>query len=192
MRRANVGPALGQRSAARSRSSSASCWRCFSPRSNDIVARPCYEGRVLAMSRTFRGFDRYLISATVATPLFGQLPTFRPGRMMLISHRHIHCRVAGLCGRAHRAILIAGPGAPGIRWRRTLAACANRDRRFVEPARAPSSRLFLDVCSWRRASLGLPRAFSRTLALVVDLLDQPALGVAALVMTDRAHAGCRA
>ena len=139
-----------------------------------------------AIGRSLNDFENlswvvtaYLLSATVATPLFGKLSDIYGRRaMMLIAVAifllgSLACALAPTMGAADPR-----PRAAGFWRRRHLAVGADRDRRHPDAARAPDlPELFVgdvhDRVDPRPARRRLPH---RLPALVVHLLDHAADG----------------
>ena len=131
----------------------------------------------------------YLLSATVATPLFGKLSDIYGRRMMMLISigvfilGSIACALAPTIWMLIFARALQGIGGGGIL---PLAQTVIAD--LLVAARAPAGAELLvgDVHECEHPRSGARRLADRLRPLVADLLDQPAARRAALVMTDRA------
>ncbi len=121
----------------------------------------------------------YLLSATVATPLFGKLSDIYGRRAMMLIAVAIFLLGSLACALAPTmGVLIVAARAAGLWRRRHPAAGADRDRRHPDAAGAPDlPELFVgdvhDRVDPRPARRRLPHRLS---ALVVHLLDHAADG----------------
>ena len=136
----------------------------------------------------------YLISSTAVTPLYGKLSDIHGRRTMLLASLALFVLGSVACAVApDHAGTDRRPWAPGRRWRRVDLARPDHHRRCRGPegTRALPGPDRVGVRGVERDRSGAGRRVRGEAALVVDLLDQPAVGAGGAT-ADRSRAACAA